>query len=71
MGVVDIFSLCGWLLDLTHGVVVCLCVRLFVRVRGYDSARWPSSIPPGGVAQVGLLIPVISSKFGVDGGGVE
>ena len=49
----------------------CLCVRLFVCVRGDDSARWPNSIPLGGVAQVGLLIPVISSEFGVDGGGVE
>ena len=29
------------------------------------------SIPPGGVAQGGLLIAVISSEFGVDGGGVE
>ena len=40
-------------------------------VRGVDSARWPNSNPPGGVAQGGLLIPVISSEFGVDGGGVE
>ena len=31
----------------------------------------PNSNPPGGVAQKGFLIPVISSEFGVDGGGVE
>ena len=40
-------------------------------MRGVDSARWPNCNPPGGLAQVGLLIPVISSEFGVDGGGVE
>ena len=40
-------------------------------VRGDDLARWPCSIPPGGVAQGRLLIPVISSEFGVNGGGVE
>ena len=39
--------------------------------RRVDSARWPNSIPPRGVAQGGLLIPVISSEFGIDGGGVE
>ena len=37
-------------------------------VRGDESARWPNSIPPGGVAQGCLLIPGISSKFGVIGG---
>ena len=40
-------------------------------VNGVDPARWPKSNPPGGVAQEGLLIPVISSKFGVDGGDDE
>ena len=40
-------------------------------VTGVDSARWPNSNPPGGVAQGTLLIPVISSEGGVDGGGVE
>ena len=42
-------------------------------VRGVDSARWPNSYPPCGVAQGDLLIPVISSDIssecGVDGGG--
>ena len=38
---------------------------------GVDSARWPNSSPPGGVAQEGLLIPVISSELGVICGGVE
>ena len=40
-------------------------------VRGVDSARRPISNPPGGAAQGGLLIPVTSSEFGVDRGGVE
>ena len=40
-------------------------------MRGDDAARSPNSNPPGGVAQGGLLILVISSEFGVDGGGVE
>ena len=40
-------------------------------MRGVDSARQPHSKPPGGVAPGGLLIPVISSEFGVDGGGVD
>ena len=40
-------------------------------VWGVESARSPSSIPPGGVAQGGLLIPVSSSDLGVVGGGVE
>ena len=42
-------------------------------MRGVYSARWPNSNPPGRVAQGGrgLLIPVISSEFGVEGGGVE
>ena len=33
-------------------------------VRGVDSARWPNSNPPCGVAQEGLLIPVIGSAVG-------
>ena len=49
-----------------------LCAATSVQgVRGVDSARWPNSNPPGGVAQGGLQIPVINSEFGVDGGGVE
>ena len=36
-----------------------------------DSARWPNSNPPDGVAQGGLLIPIIGSEFGIDGGGLE
>ena len=40
-------------------------------MRGVDSARWPNSYPPGGVGLGGLLIPVMSSEFCVDGGGVE
>ena len=38
--------------------------------RGVDSARWPNSNPLGGVAQEGLLVPVIGSEFGVEEGGV-
>ena len=30
-----------------------------------------NSNPPGGEAQGGLLIPVVSNEFGVNGGGVE
>ena len=40
-------------------------------VRRVDAARLPNSTPPDGVAQGGLLIPVICSVFGVDRGGVE
>ena len=40
-------------------------------MRGVDSARWPNSNPPGGAAQGGLLIPVMGSAVGVEGGGVE
>ena len=40
-------------------------------MRGVDSAGWPNSNPPGGVAQMGLLITGIGSEFGVDEGGVE
>ena len=40
-------------------------------MRGDDSARWPNSSLPGGVAQEGLLIPVTGCEFGVVGGGVE
>ena len=42
-----------------------------IHVRGVDSARWPNSNPPGGVAQGGLLIPVIGSAVDVEAGGVE
>ena len=41
------------------------------RVRGVDSAKWPYNNLPGGVAQGHILIPVISSEFGVNGSGVE
>ena len=44
---------------------------IMVCVRGVDSARWANSNPLGGVAQVGLLIPVISSAVDVEGAGVE
>ena len=40
-------------------------------MRGIDSTRRPNSNPPGGVALGGVLIPIKSSKLGVDGGGVE
>ena len=42
-----------------------------VGVRGVDSARWPNSNLLGGVAQEGLLIPVIGSAVDVEGDGVE
>ena len=45
--------------------------KLLFGIRGVDSAKWPNRNPPGGVAQWSLLIPVKSSEFGVDGGGVE
>ena len=41
------------------------------RVRGVDSAKGPYNNLPGGVAQGHILIPVISSEFGVNGSGVE
>ena len=37
-------------------------------VRGVGSSRRPTCNPPCGVAQGDLLIPVISSEVGVDGG---
>ena len=40
-------------------------------VRGDDSARWPNSIPAGGVARGVLLIPVSSSELGVVCSGME
>ena len=36
-----------------------------------DPARWQNSIPAGGVAHGGLLIPVSTSELGVVCGGVE
>ena len=36
-----------------------------------DSARWPNSNPPGGVAQGRSLDPVTGSAVDVEGGGVE
>ena len=41
------------------------------KCEGDDSARWPNSIPPGGVAQEVLLIPASGSELGVVCGGVE
>ena len=42
-----------------------------VSVTGLGSPGWPNKNPPRGVAQVDLLIPVMGSAVGVDGGGVE
>ena len=39
--------------------------------RGVDSTRWPNCNPPCGVAQGDLLIPVMDSAVGEDGGGAE
>ena len=48
--------------DASLGLITC---------EGVDSARWPNSISPRGVTQVGVLIPVIGSAVGAEGGGVE
>ena len=42
-----------------------------IHLRESGQPHGQTSHPPGGAAQGGFLIPVISSEFGVDGGGVE
>ena len=40
-------------------------------MRGVGSTRRANCNPPCGVAQGDLIIPIIGSAVGVDGGGVE